>query len=171
MDGLWIVLAGVYGSILSWMDWRTRILPNRLTVGGLAVVLLFRFGYGGMPLFMDGFAAAAVAGAFLLIPFLARGAGGGDVKMMAAAGAIVGWSNVIYLLWYSSLAGLVLAIVMMVMGRLDAARMKHLVRCVCDWRYDRKVAAAALPPRAGDKERIPFSIAITIGMLAAMVLK
>lgn len=131
--------------------------------------LVFRFGYGGMSLFLDGFAAAAAGGAFLLIPFLARGAGGGDVKMMAAAGAIVGWSKLIHLLWFSSLAGLALAIVMVVMGRLDAVRVKHYVRCIGDWRYDRKAGAAALPPLDSARERIPFSIAITVGLLAAVV--
>ncbi len=164
-----LTILAVWGIWLSWLDWRTRRLPNWLTVGGLGVALVARFGNGGMSLFLDGFGAAAGGGAFLLLPFLARGAGGGDVKMMAAAGAMVGWQKLIHLLWYSSLAGLALAVVMVVMGRLDVSRSKHCLRCLCDWRYDRKTGAAALPPLDSARERIPFSIAIAAGMLAAMM--
>jgi Flp pilus assembly protein protease CpaA len=112
-----------------------------------------------------------VAGAFLLLPFLMHGAGGGDVKMLFAAGTMVGWSRVIYLLWYMSLAGLVLAVVMVLFGWADGARLKHYARCLVDWRYDRKIGAAVLPPKESDRTRMPFSIAISVGLLMALMVK
>jgi len=171
MAGLFIVfgLAAGWAGVLSWLDWTTRRLPNWLTVGGAAVALVTRLGYGGWPLALDGFAAGAVAGAFLLLPFLMRGAGGGDVKMLFAAGIIAGWGRVLYLLWYTSLAGLALGIGMLVFGRLDGTRMKHAVRCAVDWRYDRKAGAATLPPKESDKVRVLFSLAIAVGLIAALL--
>ena len=105
----------------------------------------------------------------MLLPFLMRGAGGGDVKMLFAAGAIVGMRLVLALLWYASLAGLVLGIGMTVCGRLDNSRMKHFFRCVVDWRYDRKAGAVDLPPRESESVRIPFSLAITVGLVVALL--
>ena len=80
-DSIVVISALLFGVALSWLDCKTRRLPNWMTLGGAAVTLVWRFGYGGLPLFLDGFAAAGTAGAFMLLPFLMRGAGGGDVKM------------------------------------------------------------------------------------------
>jgi Flp pilus assembly protein protease CpaA len=118
---------------------------------------------------VDGFAAACIAGVFLLIPFLLRGAGGGDVKMLFAAGAVVGWGGLFELLWITSLAGLVMAVVMLLAGELDPSRIKHYLRCLWDWHYDRAAGAAVLPPKDGLRFRVPFSVPIAIGLLAALL--
>lgn len=162
--------AAGWGGVLSWQDCRTRRLPNGLTLGGALLFLVARLGYGGWPLFLDGFAAAAVAGAFLLLPFLLKGAGGGDVKMLFGAGALVGWNPLLVMLWATSVAGVVMGIGMLAFGRLDGARLRHYVRCGVDWRYDREAGAAALPPKDSDRARVPFSVPITAGMLVALLM-
>ncbi len=166
-----VTLAAVaaWAACLSWKDLRTRRLPNAWTLGGAAAALTFRFGYGGWPCLLDGFAAAAAAGAFLLLPFLMRGAGGGDVKMLFAAGAVAGWSRVFVLLWATSLAGVVTGLALLALGRLDGARLAHYARCAWDWRYDRAAGAAALPPKESASHRVPFSLPIAVGLLVALV--
>ena len=166
-----LTLAGavLWAAAISWKDCRSRRLPNAWTMGGAAAALVFRLGYGGLPFFLDGFAAAALAGAFLLVPFLLRGAGGGDVKMLFAAGAVAGWSRVFALLWATSLAGLVMGLVMLALGQLDGARLAHYLRCACDWRYDRAAGAAALPSKESARYRIPFSVPIAVGLVVALV--
>ena len=171
-SSLWLIpllLGSVWSSVLSYYDLKWRILPNWLTLGGAAVALAGRLGFGGWPCLVDGFAAAAGAGAFLLIPFFMRGAGGGDVKMLFAAGAIVGWGKLLLMLWTTSLAGVVMGVVMLATGHLDGARLRHLTRCVFDWRYDRKAGAAALPPKESAQYRIPFSVPIAVGLIVALV--
>ena len=167
----WAIVLGVvaWSGILSYYDLKWRILPNWLTLGGAAVALVGRLGFGGWPFFLDGFAAAAGAGAFLLIPFLMRGAGGGDVKMLFAAGAIVGWSKLLLMLWVTSLAGVVMGLAMLALGHLDGARLVYYARCAFDWRYDRRAAAAALPPKESARYRIPFSVPIAVGLIVALV--
>ena len=167
----YLLLAAVaaWAAVLSWKDCRTRRLPNAWTLGGAAVALVFRLGYGGLPAFVDGFAAAAVSGGFLLLPFLLRGAGGGDVKMLFAAGAVAGWARVFPLLWATSLAGVVFGAALLALGALDGARLAYCARCLFDWRFDRRAAAAALPSRDAARYRIPFSVPIAVGLLAALV--
>ena len=162
-----LLLVCAWSVSLSVYDLKWRILPNWLTLGGAAVALVGRLGFGWAS-FLDGFAAAAVAGAFLLVPFLMRGAGGGDVKMLFAAGAMVGWSGVLPLLWFTSLAGLAMGAVMLASGHLDGARLRHFLRCALDWRYDRKAGAAALPPKESARFRIPFSVPIAVGLAVAL---
>ena len=168
-EGVALAGAVVWAACLSWQDCRTRRLPNVWTVGGAAAALVFRLGYGGWPYAVDGFAAAAVAGAFLLVPFLLKGAGGGDVKMLFAAGAVVGWARLFTLLWATSLAGVAMAAGMLLLGRLEGARLTHALRCAFDWRYDRQAGAAALPPKDAARYRVPFSVPIAVGLLVALV--
>lgn len=166
-----LLLVGAWALTLSACDLRWRSLPNWLTLGGAAAVLIARFASGGWPALADALAAGAVTGVFLLLPFLMRGAGGGDVKMLFAAGAIAGWSRVLFLLWYMSLAGLVLAVVMLALNQVEGQRLKHYLRCAVDWRYDRKAGAAILPPKESSKVRVPFALAISAGLLLALVVK
>lgn len=161
------MLIGVWAAVLSWFDFRERRLPNWLTLGGATAALCYRLLFGAPGSFLSGFAAACLAGVFLLIPFLLRGAGGGDVKMLFAAGAMVGWVGLVPMLVYMSLAGVVIGVAMLFWGSLDGSRLRHYFRCCFDWRYDRKAGKAMLPPRESEQVRIPFALAIAIGMLAA----
>ena len=118
---------------------------------------------------LDGLAAGLLCGLFLLLPFFLRAAGGGDVKMLFACGIIAGMRHSMALLLFTSFAGFALAVVMAVSGRVDLARLKHWGRCLFDWRYDRRAGKAALPPRESECGRVPFGVAIAVGLATALV--
>lgn len=158
-------------AVLCVKDLKTRRLPNACTLGGLAAGLVVQFGWGGVAGLLDGMEAAGVCVLFLLIPFLVRAAGAGDLKMLAACGAFVGMRQVLLLLLSVSFAGFFVAIGMLVTRKVGAARMKHAFRTLFDWRYDRKAGRAALPPREDEGNRVPFGVAIAIGTLATLVLE
>ena len=56
----WLIVLGRY-------DWKTRTLPNRLTLGGSAVILAWLLGWGGLPYLLNGLLGGVIAGALLLI--------------------------------------------------------------------------------------------------------
>jgi len=149
-------------------DVRRRRLPNALTLGGAAAALAVLWGAGGTAALLDGLAAGALCGLFLLLPFFLRAAGGGDVKMLFACGIIAGMRHAMALLLFMSFAGFILAVVMAVAGRVDLARLEHAGRCLLDWRYDRKAGRAALPPRESERGRVPFGVAIAAGLFMAL---
>ena len=152
-------------------DWRSRRLPNVLTLGGLAAALVFDFGFGGVGGLVDGLEAAGVCVLFLLLPFLVRAAGAGDLKMLAACGAYAGMRLVLPFLLAVSFAGFFVALAMLLSRKVGAARMKHAFRSIFDWRYDRKAGRAALPPREDEGNRVPFGIAIAVGLEASLVME
>ncbi len=121
--------------------------------------------------FVDGLSAAGICILFLLIPFLVRAAGAGDLKMLAACGAFVGMKSVLLLLLCVSFAGFFVAVGMLVTRKVGAARLKHAFRTLFDWRYDRKAGRAVLPPKEDEGNRIPFGLAIALGTLATLVLQ
>ena len=150
-------------------DVRRRRLPNALTFGGAAVVLVCRLGMGGPPALWSGVAGGLLCALLLIVPFLVHAAGGGDAKMLFAVGAAMGRGHAVGTLVYVSLAGLALAALFALFGRVDRSRLVHYVRCVFDWRYDRKAGRAALPPKSSERARVPFGLAIAVGAWLEML--
>ncbi len=68
-----------------------------------------------------------------------------------------------------SIAGFILSLIMWLAGRVDMSRVKHYARCVFDWGYDRKSGREALPSRDNERCRIPFGVAIAVGVWATFV--
>ena len=159
----WLIYLGV-------RDYRTRQLPNLFTLGGAAVMLVIAFGadfqYG-----LNSLIAGGLCALFLLLPFFLRAAGAGDVKMLFASGIIAGPGNVLNLILLISFAGLILALVMLVLKAVDSARLKHYLRCMFDFRYDRKAGRAALPPPESEACRVPFGVAISCGLFINLSLQ
>ena len=156
---------------LCWSDAKHRRLPNAWTLGGLLAGLCVQAGFWGMTGFWDGSAAAGVCALFLLIPFLIRAAGAGDLKMLAACGAFVGLRETPFLLMAVSFSGLCVAVPMLIMRKVTAARLKHAFRCLFDWRYDRAAGKAAIPPKTDERARVPFGIAIALGTWATLAME
>lgn len=93
------------------IDIRTRRIPNGLTAALAGAGLgLAAFGTGGVSLW--GAAAGLVVGLALMTPgYLLGATGGGDVKLMAAVGTVVGPSTVIWAFLFTGVAGGVLALI------------------------------------------------------------
>lgn len=168
MSSLAITLTVLWLAILAYLDCRYRRLPNALTVSGALVALAWRFG-GGAAAGMDGVWGGVVCGLFLLLPFVLHAAGGGDVKMLFAVGCAAGLGRAAEVILFTSLAGLFIMPVMLLVGRADPSRLRHWARSLFDWRYDRAAGAAALPPKSEEKCRVPFGVAIALGTYAAML--
>ena len=158
-------------AVLCVKDLKTRRLPNAWTLGGLAAGLVVQFGWGGVAGLLDGVEAAGVCVLFLLIPFLVRAAGAGDLKMLAACGAFVGMRQVLLLLLSVSFAGFFVAVGMLVTRKVGAARMKHAFRTLFDWRYDRKAGRESLPPASDERVRVPYGVAISLGTVFTLVIE
>ena len=157
------VLFSLWLVALCATDLRCRRLPNALTLGGAAAALALRTATGRGAALLDGLEGGLICAALLLLPFFVNAAGAGDVKMLFAVGCFFGSRRGLEALFYVSVAGLALALVFLVFGRVDRSRLVHWARCVFDWRYDRKAGRAALPPKSSEKARVPFGLAIAAG--------
>jgi leader peptidase (prepilin peptidase)/N-methyltransferase len=108
--------------VLFGTDLETMRLPNVLTVPGIVVGLFF--GLFGPPGIVSSLIGAALGAA---IPFVIRWAwfrvtgveamGLGDVKMLAMIGAFLGWQQVWVVLFFASLGGALVGIVLTGLGR------------------------------------------------------
>ena len=103
--------------VLAVIDWRTFEIPNGLN---LAVALLgavqLAADFENWPLYVAG--GCSVSLLFLLLWFLTggKGLGMGDVKLMAAAGLLLGWPRILLALIAGSVAGSVIHLIRMGRG-------------------------------------------------------
>jgi len=102
-------------------DWRRRLIPNYITIPALAAGFLLQTAQHGLAGLKDASLGMAAAAAITIPLYLLRGLGGGDVKMMAAAGAIAGPLNFLYLFVLNAVIGGVGAVALVLYkGRLVA---------------------------------------------------
>ncbi len=158
-----LIITTVWLGVLSYSDCRWRMLPNYLTLPGVIVFPVMYFCLAGWNGAVSSLAGGAIGGAFLLIPYLLRGAGAGDVKMLLSVGCLSGFPGIFMTLVITSVSGLILGAVMILCGKTDPARIKHFLRCCIDIRYDRTAGKAALPEKKNEKVRIPYGVAIALG--------
>jgi prepilin peptidase CpaA len=123
--GVWM-LATIPAVVAGWTDWRSRRIPNWLTVPALFV------GLGGNTLAL-GWAGAkdsllgAGLGLGLLLPFvLLRSLGGGDWKLVGALGAFLGPLRLISVLVGTILVAGVIAVVLIIWKRRVGQTLRNL---------------------------------------------
>jgi prepilin peptidase CpaA len=154
------IVLGVLGLVACVYDLRWRLLPDWLTLGGMALGLILGGVTGGWNgALWAGAGMMCGLGVFWLLWTLGM-LGSGDVLFMGACGALLGWPLVIYGLLYTTLAGLVLGLAFsLVRGNLLRV-FKNLWTAVASTFNPRKrrVPLAELPT-----DELPYAVAIALG--------
>jgi prepilin peptidase CpaA len=95
-------------------DVRYRRIPNWISVGGIALGVLsnsLRYGIPGLLFALAGFALGF--GLYFLL-YVIHAMGAGDVKLMGAIGALVGWKNWIAIFVIAAIVGGIMAMILIV---------------------------------------------------------
>jgi prepilin peptidase CpaA len=158
-----VLIAGV-------TDIKTRRIPNWLVLTGLCIGIALNsllFEWAGLKLSLSG---AGLAFAVYLVFYLLRAMGAGDVKLMAAIGALVGPKSWLLILFFTAIAGGVVAfVILLAKGRfkrtlLNVSIMIHqLSRLQAPYQ-----ATAELDVRSGKALRLPHGATIALGTIAYM---
>lgn len=108
--------------VITFIDLDFQIIPDRITLVGIPVGLVagslilpdpfMRFSALGFKSSLIGFLVGG--GLFYLIAVVSKGGmGGGDIKMMAMVGGLMGWKSVLLIMFLGSLSGSVIGIFLM----------------------------------------------------------
>jgi prepilin peptidase CpaA len=148
-----------------WHDWRTRRIPNSLTVPaffmGLAVNW-FLWSWQGL---LAGLEGAGLALALLLPLVLMRALGAGDWKLMGAVGAFLGSRDLLHVLLASIYVSALMAIVIMIRAKKVKVTLRNLAVLVHGFlRFGLR-----MNPRISldnpDALKLPFGVAVALGAL------
>lgn len=159
--GVTIVLALSAG----WIDWRSRRLPNWLTVTGFAAGIIGNsifFGWAGMK---DAFIGAAIPLGVLLPVVLLRGLGAGDWKLMGALGALVGREEILHLLLATIIFAGVIAVGQMIWHKRVFVTLRNM------WELVQGFFIFGLKPHPelniynGEAKSLPFGVAAAAATL------
>ena len=157
--GLTLALAAAAG----WMDWRSRRIPNWLTVPALAVGVAANAWLGGWSGAKSSL-LGALLGLGLLLPFvLVRSLGAGDWKLVGALGALLGpgqlWNALVITLLVAGVMALGL-IIWKGRVRQTARNMLHIMASLVSLHLPGP--EVSLDNREALK--IPFGVAVTVAV-------
>src|SRR2546425_654040 len=108
------MLAAVFAAAAGWTDWRSRRIPNWLTLPGLVLAIAANTLAWGWTGARDSLLGAGL-GLALLLPFvLVRSLGAGDWKLVGALGAFLGPQHLIAVLLGAILVAGVMAVVLVI---------------------------------------------------------
>lgn len=163
---LWVAIPVVALTVVATrMDLRTRKIPNVITGPALLLGVGTHLVLGGPAGAASALAGALLAGVILLPGWLAKWMGAGDVKLMAAVGAWLGYPRSLYAVLAALITGGLISLVV-------AARRGLLVRTL-------RGAALLIPGVAARQGRsgtepessgvyVPFAFAVLVGSLFAL---
>jgi prepilin peptidase CpaA len=163
---LWVAIPVVLLTVIATReDIRTRKVPNLITGPALLLGIGAHLAFGGTAGALSALAGALLAGLVLFPGWLVRWMGAGDVKLMAAVGAWLGFPSSLFAVLAALVAGGVIAVVVAVrrgiLGRslLGAARLIPGLAA--------RVGQPG-PPREESGLYFPFALAILVGSLFAL---
>jgi prepilin peptidase CpaA len=144
-------------------DTTSRRVPNFVTVPAICLGLVLHLVFGSWPQLGAAAAGGLLCGSIFLLFYLAGGMGGGDVKLIAAAGCISGLSLVGPLLVFTSLAGGVMAFGLALYHRRFKETMLNIGALAIHHRMEGLVPHPIL--NIGDRRsvRMPYAVAIATG--------
>lgn len=90
--------------IIGLFDFKIYIIPNKLVFPLIILGIVYQLLFGNIPSLLLGFSVSFLIG---FICFSLGGMGGGDVKLMAAIGAWLGFENFIIITLVASMFGLI----------------------------------------------------------------
>lgn len=160
-----VVFAVILASIT---DLHSHRIPNKLTAPVALLGLALQGWINGLAGLADGFLGVLVA-FFGFLPFyLARWMAAGDIKLLMAVGACLGWRLGLLAGLSTLLIGAIVAFLfLLIQGELLAYLRRYAVMAKCLLFTGR---FAYIPPEPGHSAsvRFPYALAIALGTLAAL---
>lgn len=176
------ILLGFLVAVAAVYDFRYRRIPNWLVLTGIVAGLVWNGSshgspsLAGLPFVLSGLGRSAAGlglGFILYFPlYLLRARGAGDVKLLAAAGAIIGAVNCFWLFLLTAVLGGIIAMVML----LFKGRVRHTLFNV-SWIL-RDLLRLKAPYQSSEEldvnstkgMRLPHGVLIAVGSAALFVM-
>lgn len=153
-------------AVAVYTDIRIGKIKNWLTLPAIVIGPILHFVQAGRVSALSSVEAIGVMILVCIVLVLFRAIGGGDIKLLVAVGSLAGMSLVWTTLLYTALAGGVLALVYLVIRR----RAVDVTKQVATEAMTSVLLKAKPVIGCNSGIKVPYSIAIAAGTLAALLL-
>jgi prepilin peptidase CpaA len=148
-----------------WMDFRSRRIPNWLTVPGLLLGIALRAATGGWPGLKSSLLGAGL-GLLLLLPFvLLKALGAGDWKLAGALGAFVGPGVLTDLLLASVFVAGLMALGLIIYKRRFGETMRNLAHLVASL-FSLRMPGPEVSLDNPRSLKVPYGVALALTVAA-----
>jgi prepilin peptidase CpaA len=152
-------------------DIRSRRIPNVLTFGaaiGAFCLQGFIGGPEGLRLALFGWLVGA---AIFFVPFALGGLGAGDVKLLAALGALLGPREALWLALYTGISGGVMALAVALMHGYLRQALSNVRLLLMHWRVAGLCPLHEVTLAGGTGPRLAYATSIFAGLVATIWLQ
>lgn len=152
--------------ICSYSDAKYSKIWNKVTFPVMALGLILNFAFGGVTGLIWSFIGWAVGMGIQWIPFMLGFAKAGDVKLLAAVGALKGWAFCVFGFLYGAIAFAILILPWLAMrGELGAVghNIKNYFHLAIV-----TVAAPDAPAPVVVKRFVPWAVGLSVGFFIAL---
>lgn len=156
-----VLIAALYLLAICAIDTLYSKIPNLCNLTLLLAGLIYNLYLSGLPGLWQSLLGFLVGLSLLLIPYLLGGFGGGDVKALAALGALLGPEKIFQVFLYVGLAGGVFAILHYLFQRSLWQKIAGAGRAFLAFAGTHDVGC--IRPETSEKLRFPFAAAIAFG--------
>lgn len=160
-----IVFASLFLFSICITDTLYSKIPNLFTLS----LSLTGFGYhawlSGPAGLVTAFLGLLTGFALLLIPYLMRGMGAGDVKALAALGTLLGAGPIVQVFLYMALAGGLMAVLHFACSRNLLEKCREQLGTLLTYFYTKDLTVIK-PDGEGEMLRFPYAAAIAFGFFA-----
>jgi prepilin peptidase CpaA len=159
-----LILPALLALAAGWTDWRSRRIPNWLTVPGLALGIAVNSWLRGWPGTKDSLLGAGL-GLLLLLPFvLIRSLGAGDWKFVGALGAFLGPQNLLTVLLLGILVNGFMAVVMIIRKKRVRETARNMGRMLASF-LAMHLPGPDLTLDNPELVKVPFGVAVAIAVI------
>lgn len=161
--GCFILLAAAFVT-----DIRTMKIPNMITITGTLLGAAYHVITNGGTGFLFAVKGAVVGFGIMVVLYVARAVGGGDVKLFAAIGAWVGIPLTLSMLLYSILAAGCIGILILICRKEVVMRLGSVLRSVLGIIMLRSIRPVQVIAAKDKPLTFPFMLAVLPGAIMAV---
>jgi prepilin peptidase CpaA len=159
-----LILPALLAIAAGWTDWRSRRIPNWLTIPGLFVGIAANSYFRGWPGTKAALLGAGL-GLGLLLPFvLIRSLGAGDWKFVGALGAFLGPQSLLAVLLLGILVNGLMAAIMVIRKKRVRETARNLARMLAAF-LTMHLPGPDLTLDNPDLVKVPFGVAVAIAVI------
>ena len=150
-------------------DIRFHKIPNWLTLPSVTMAVFYHSVSGGTSGFLFSLLGIGAGMAIFIVPYLMRGMGAGDVKLMGTIGGFLGVQGVLLASLWTALAGGVYAVALLTHHAYVKKTIRPCPSTACPYTSDQ--ATPVTPEVIGKKPCLYYGVAIAVGTLLSMAVK